>query len=209
MNDQLIVQFSTTAWFLEPPHRWVPPSGLLKLLRMRWENKFSWVIRKACHSPFSHMDFVLPGTEGYLLGSSNMGAGSPHVTGNPCGVAVRPSNYQPWGARRRMIIRTDKADAILTAAMTQLGKPFDNSALYQFIGKWPTRDWRDHGQWFCAELCLWATETGNYWNRKLIWPKNRGSPTDYLLLFLFDDNFVNWETFWEPVPGLQLDPGER
>jgi hypothetical protein len=153
------------------------------------------------------MDFMLP--NGNLLGSSDQGANSPCIEGNPKGVAIRPPNYQVWGVRRRMIIRTDKADAIIDAAMSQLGKPFDKDAMYQFIGKWPTRDWRDSGKWFCAELCTWATEQGGYWNEKLIWPKNRVSPTDYLLIFLVDPNFINVDTFWHQIPGLKLDPGER
>ena len=209
--DQLTVQFSTTQWFIDPPHSWWPPKGLWDIAKVRWANKSSWMIRKGCHSVFSHMDFVLD--DGSLLGSSNMGIGSPVIKGNPCGVAIRPPDYQkPWGLRRRMILNTDRADDIIAMALTQLGKPFDNSAIFTFMSKWtprPARNWHIDDAWFCAEYCTWAEETGGYWKRRLIWPKDRVSPTDNLLLFVTDPHFVNYETFWDPIPGLKLDPGER
>jgi hypothetical protein len=111
-----------------------------------------------------------------------------------------------------MVIKTDKADAIVAAATSQLGKPFDSRSLKGFLSaKFPgIRDWRDPDSWFCAELVVWAFERAGYWkNPPLPWPKNRVSPTDTLLLFLTDDNFVNAGTFWEPIVGLKMEPWER
>lgn len=189
MTDQVVFQFSTTTDTLA--------------------NWSSALIRRLCHSPFSHVDMVLP--NGNLLGASDS-PDAPAIAGNPRGVAVRPPDYQEWGIRRRMIITTEKADAIVAAGLTQLGKPFDHTALHEFISdSFPdARNWRDPGQWFCAEWGTWSMETAEYWApRALLWPKSRVSPTDLLLLFIFDPNFVNRDAFWQPVPGLQLGPREH
>jgi hypothetical protein len=62
----------------------------------------------------------------------------------------------------------------------------------------------------CAELAMWAMETGGLWQPyRVIWPRNRVSPTDIVLTLLMDPRFVNRATFWEPVPGLELGPHER
>jgi hypothetical protein len=171
----------------------------------------SALIRRVCHSPFSHVDLVLP--DGNMLGASDS-PDAPVVSGNSHGVAIRPSNYQEFATRRRMIIETAKADAITAAAVLQLGKPFDGDALYAFLGSADPltfdRDWRDPGKWFCAELVAAAFETGGHWlPEPLVWPLTRVSPTDLLLMFLWDRGFVNRREFWQPVPGLVLDSNER
>lgn len=165
-------------------------------------------IRRVNHSPFSHVDFVLD--DGSLLGASNS-PNAPFVRGNPCGVAVRPPDYEDFSYRRRMILKTDRADDILSIAQTQIGKTFDNSGLIDFLSDhFPgVRDWRLDDSWFCAELAMWALDVGGLWQPfRVIWPKNRVSPTDIVLTLLMDQRFVNRATFWEPVPGLTLGPNE-
>lgn len=164
-------------------------------------NWASALIRRMCHSPFSHIDFVLE--DGSLLGASD-NPSAPVLMGNPRGVAIRPGvpPYQEFAVRRQMIIQTAQASSVIEAAMSQLGKPFDGEALHDFFSdSFPgVRDWRDNGTWFCAELVIWAFETGKYWYpRELLWPKNRVSPTDIFLIFLMDNNWSNRETFWSPV----------
>jgi hypothetical protein len=110
-----------------------------------------------------------------------------------------------------MVIKTDRAQFILAAAIDQIGKPFDKSALWQFIseGKHSERDWRDNGSWFCAELPPYCFEIGGYWYpEKLIWPKDRFSPTDLVMMFQMDHNFINRETFWNVIPGTKLGKSE-
>jgi len=110
-----------------------------------------------------------------------------------------------------MTIKTDKAHFIYAYALSQLGRPFDNSALYQFLseGMAPSRDWRIPDKWFCAELVPYCFELGGYWwPRELIWPKDRFSPTDVILLFMGDANFINRDTFWDFIPGLKRAPEE-
>jgi len=185
----VVMQFSTTANSI---HNWA-----------------SAVIRRMTHSPFSHCDIVLP--DGNMLGASDS-PDSIYITGNPRGVAVRPPNYQEFGTRRRMLLQTAKAEAILSTAMSQLGKPFDHEALHDFISDdFPgVRNWRDTGKWYCAEHIVWSIESAGYWEpRQLLWPKNRVSPTDIFLVFMFDPNWINRDTFWDPVPGLALGPQEK
>jgi len=161
-----------------------------------WANRWSWVIRHMSHSPFSHADIELPGT-GYLLGASDS-PDAPVISGNPRGVAIRPNAYEAYGRRCRMIIQTKRAEAVRAAALTQLGKPFDNSALRGFLSDaMPgTRNWQDPTAWFCSELIVWSFIKGGYWPELAVWPKNRISPSDIFMLLLFDPNWTNKDSFW-------------
>jgi hypothetical protein len=173
---------------------------------LHWQ---SAIIRKLCHSPFSHVDLVLE--DGNLLGASDYPE-VPVLEGNPRGVAVRPTEYQLFGIRRMAIIKTPLADRIIELLRSQLGVPFDASALTDFMSdEFPgSRDWRADNLWFCSELIVWAFEEAGYWGSGgLIWPKNRITPTDLLMIFMRDENFVNENTFWEPIPGVKRGARER
>lgn len=208
MSDHLVLQFSTAAplWRLWVPRFARRPKALCLIGDENWGSS---LIRRTCHSPFSHVDIMMP--DGNMLGASNSPA-APIIAGNPGGVALRPPDYQKFAYRRRMLLDTHRGDDVRAIAMTQLGKGFDNGALKDFLSdKFPgARDWRLDDHWFCAEYILWACDVGGMWApRTLQWPKNRASPTDLLLMFLMDDRWINREQFWEPVPGLKLDPSER
>jgi hypothetical protein len=158
-----------------------------------WQSK---VIRCMCHSPFSHVDIKL--SDGALLGASNQGKDSPHIFGNPCGVAIRPPDYQAFKIRVDATFETPCDIEIHEAAHSQLGKEFDNGALYDFFSDNPfKREWRLRDNWFCSELAAWSFETGGYWHpmREVPWPKGRVSPPDLLGWFMFDDRWVNREEF--------------
>lgn len=207
MTDCLVLQFSTAApdwrWWVPPPLR--VPKPLCLLGDKNWGSS---LIRRTNHSPFSHVDIMM--RDGNLLGASD-NPNAPIVSGNPRGVALRPPDYQKFRYRRRMILETDRAEDIRQIALTQLGKGFDHGALGEFISdKFPGhRDWRLDEHWFCAEMVLWAMETGGFWERlPLLWPKNRASPTDILLVCLMDVRWLNRIMFWDPIPGLRLAPGE-
>jgi hypothetical protein len=206
-EDRLILQFSTAA----PEWRhWTP--GWLKH-HFPWHLAFdknwgSGLIRRSCHSPFSHVDMVMK--DGSLLGAS-YSPKAPYIHGNPCGVASRPFDYQQFKYRRQMILATERADDIRRIWSTQLGKGYDNGSLWDMIGdSFPgARDWRLNESWFCSEGVAWAMETGHFWGpHQLRWPKNRVSPTDLLLMCINDERWINRDTFWAPVPGLALGPGE-
>ena len=173
-----------------------------------WANRWSWVIRHMCHSPFSHVDFLMP--DGSLLGASDSPA-APVLKGNSRGVAIRPNDYEVYGYRRSMTIETPLSEQIMAAALSQLGKPFDNSALKGFLSDAPPgkRNPMDNASWFCSELVIWSFETAGYWYpRPSVWPKNRISPSDILMLFLFDPNWTNRDSFWENLPPPEKTAGK-
>lgn len=178
---------------------------------LQFSSSTAWqsaLIRKLCHSPFSHIDLVL--SDGNLLGASDQGLHSPCIAGNPQGVAIRPPDYQAFHIRRNAIIKTNKAERIEELARSQLGKAFDASAITAFLSDNPfDRDWRLDEHWFCAEMYAWAFELAPYWSVPLLWPKNRISPTDFLMLFTVDPNFINRDEFWHPLQGLKLGAKEQ
>lgn len=207
-DDRLILQFSTAA----PDWRFERMPAFLKKFPQRLMFDRNWgsgLIRRANHSPFSHVDIVMK--DGNLLGASNS-PDAATIHGNSRGVAIRPFDYQAFAYRRQMFINTERADDIRRIAVTQLGKGFDNSSLRDFMSdSFPgIRDWRLNDTWFCAELVVFSMEMGYFWGSPpLPWPKNRVSPTDILMILTGDPRWINKDTFWNPVPGLVLGPSER
>lgn len=206
MTPSVTLQFSTSA-----------PTSFNPLRRAGWKNRYSKVIRMLGHTYFSHVDFVV-NDHGDLLGASS-NPSAPVIAGNPRGVAVRPHDYQSFGIRRRMTLRTQRAEAILTYAHAQIGRPFDGGALSPkvflydpFIGSVEDkRDWRDPSAWFCAELAICAFERGGYWGDGVQCPvlKNRITPADLYEIFMMDPNFVNRSTFFDPIEDLAMGPYEN
>jgi hypothetical protein len=156
------------------------------------------VIRRLTHSPFSHVDLIVP--EG-LLGVSGKDD-SIHDLG---GVMVRPMNAWPYLTTpkvARLQCADEVAAAVIAAGRSQLGKPFDDSALWSFfqdqaveqiIGK--PRDWRDTKQWFCSEWLIWSVEQGGLFPYELVVAKNRITPADVLLMingFMSADNILEF-----------------
>jgi hypothetical protein len=144
------------------------------------------VIRRLTHSPFSHVDLIVP--EG-LLGVS----GKDDSLHDPGGVRVRPMNAWPYLTVPKVAhlqCSDEVAAAVIDAARSQLGKPFDDSALWAFFqdqavggsvdGK--VRDWRDTKQWFCSELTIWALEQGGLFPYELVVANTRVTPADVLLM---------------------------
>ncbi len=219
MADRVVIQFSTAA-----PASFVPFSK-------GWSNRYSKAIRMLGHTYFSHADFLIdvatacawlhriPSDFHFdyaLLGASN-NPSAPVISGNPRGVALRPPDYQSFGMRRRMVLMTPHADEILAYAWKQVGRPFDSGALSPkvfladpFLGSVESRDWRDPTQWFCEELIVCCFEQGNYWGKGVKVPtkKNRLTPADGLLIHMMDPNFVNRDTFYDPIPDVQMGPYE-
>lgn len=144
----------------------------------------SGIIRRLTHSPFSHVDIVLP--EG-LLGVS----GKDDSITDPGGVRIRPHKAWPYLTEPKTAnIQCDDAIAIavINAARSQIGKPFDNGALWCMLqdqAKTPVttqRDWRNTASWFCSELVIWSLEQGGLFKYPLAVCKNRITPADVLLL---------------------------
>jgi len=155
------------------------------VIQLEFSTSLTWqslVIRKCCHSPFSHVDLV---HERGLLGASD-----------PGGVALRPFNYQKFGIRRRATIATPLASRIMELVLSQVGKPFDGEALIAFMEDTP-RDWRTPDKWFCSELIVWAFEEAGFFCYKLVVPKNRVSPADLLLIL---NPAIDADKFHLPLP---------
>jgi hypothetical protein len=140
---------------------------------LQFSTSFAWqsgVIRFLCHSPFSHVDLILPDPVPHgCLGASD-----------PGGVTVRAHDYQPFKTRRRATIKTDKAYEIVKLVQSQIGKPFDPKAMKAVLSDEP-REWREPDAWFCSELIAWALEKSGFFSH-LIVPKNRITPSDLVLL---------------------------
>jgi hypothetical protein len=161
----------------------------------------SSLIRRLTHSPWSHTDIVLPG-EG-LLGVS----GKDDSILDPGGVRIRPFNSWPYLIPPRVAtLRCTEliAQHTLEFAKSQIGKPFDNGALWGFLDdeaqsfiqgrrttepKW--RDWRSVDAWYCSEYVTASLENGGFFPYSIVVFKTRVSPSDLLLLlnpFLSKEN---------------------
>ena len=175
MTYELLVQFSTSTAFA------------------------SGIIRRLTHSPFSHVDLLLPG-EG-LLGVS----GPDNALNDPGGVLIRP--FEPWPYMHppkvaRLQTTAEVVRHTLEFARSQIGKPFDNGALWHFIDDpagagYKHRDWRDPASWFCSEFVVRSTEVGCLFHYQLAVLKDRVSPGDSLLIwnpFMPPDNVQEFLT---------------
>ena len=47
--------------------------------------------------------------------------------------------------------------AVIAAARSQIGKPYDLTALFGMLAR---RDWQEADAWFCSELTAWAFQQG-------------------------------------------------
>jgi hypothetical protein len=163
----------------------------------------SLLIRDLCHSPFSHVDIVVDkastGFDG-LLGASDSPK-APFFTGNPRGVAIRPHDYQIFGKRNIAFLEStpEVETKFYKAALSQLGKPFDNHALHAFLQPGPSggRDWRDNDLWFCSEHITWSLEKARWFPWEILVSKDKISPADLLLLINW--GVLNISTFWDEL----------
>ena len=132
----------------------------------------SAVIRWYAHSLYSHVDFVLP--DGRLLG-----ARFNYPVEGQTGVQIRPADYAHFSRRLVVEIPTAKAPAIYRWARSQLGAPYDWSAILGFAAD---RDWRYPGRWICSELAVRAFEVNRFWSRPLLVAASGIDPGAALLL---------------------------
>jgi hypothetical protein len=142
----------------------------------------SSIIRRLTHSPFSHVDIILPG-EG-LLGVS----GPDNDIGDPGGVMIRSFNAWPYLTLPKVAKLRGPEDKIRTAidwTRSQIGKPFDHAALWHFLddlAEKPKRNWRDENSWICSEISCRAIEISGLLSYSLLAIKERISPGDLLLI---------------------------
>lgn len=171
-------------------------------LREMWQQRspidYSMWICRLTHCPFSHVDLLVKcnGREG-LLGASN-NPNAPVLVGNPCGVAVRPVDYQRFAIRHDAVITTTPAikAAFEGFCLAQIGKPFDQLGLISFLSSNFERDWRSSNRWYCAEMLGRATEESNLMGYR--YPANKYWLTSAdLLLYLTPK--IDFAKFRKPI----------
>lgn len=160
----------------------------------------SAVIRRLTQSEYSHVDMVLP-LEG-LLGVSGK------WKSDVGGVRIRPFDAWPYlhPPKIAKVICSERVrNNAIEWARSQIGKPFDQGALYAFLrdrAGLPKlgRPWRDPDKWYCSEFCMRAVEVAGLFPYPLITPKDTVSPNTFLVHlnpFMGRDNimeFASWQT---------------
>lgn len=122
----------------------------VRVLFTRRHHPGSLAIRAFTWSAWSHVD---------LLDDST---GQPELVGAvaPSGVVVEPLAYRLQKASRAALVefRVGSAAAVLAAARSQVGKPYDWSGVAGLVTR--SRDWQGEEDWFCSELVAWALGQG-------------------------------------------------
>jgi hypothetical protein len=133
----------------------------------------SLAIRAFSHGAFSHVDAV-------LLNGDLLGARSDQLGSIPAGVQIRRPGYAEFSALRHVVVPTtpECEQAFYDFLQTQIGKPYDHSAILGFA---LDRDWRQSDSWFCSELIAAALEKAGYFSFCLAAPANKITPADLLL----------------------------
>lgn len=133
----------------------------------------SWAIRQYDHGSFSHVDAIL--TDGSLLGSRD-----DEVGGKPSGVQIRPAGYLNFMATKHLSIpcSDEVQDAFYAIWKSQIGKPYDRSAIMGFVFE---RDWRQTDSWFCSEGVTWSAEQSKLFPFLLAMPSSKVTPNGLYL----------------------------
>lgn len=115
---------------------------MIKLLFTANHSPFSYAIRVATWSPYSHVDVVL---DHDLV----VGATVRH------GVSLRHIDDVLEASSKHLFVELDAPESVKCRVLSQLGKPYDLPGLFGFLTK---RDWQIEDRWFCSELVAWALE---------------------------------------------------
>lgn len=139
------------------------------------ENTGAKLIEWFSQGEVSHVDAVLPGYKGDLLGARSETIGSV-----PPGVQIRPANYAAWNKVVRVVLPAPEAmvTEFYNSLMPELGKPYDEEAILAFIAG---RNWRDPCAWFCSEVIGFKLEACKYFPWPLATPANKLTPAGLML----------------------------
>lgn len=125
--------------------------GSVRLMFSTTNLPFSWLIRTATWSTWSHValvdgDSVIEAAAGYGVRELPLSEAT-----------ARNSHYEMVDLPAR------NPEAIIAAARSQLGKPYDWTAIWALGLR---RDWQENDAWFCSELVAWAAAAaGEDWFR--------------------------------------------
>lgn len=108
-------------------------------------NPLSWVIRAGSWSKWSHVA-IIDGDDVIEAVAIDGVVVTP--------LADRKASDPTW---QIVTLPCAKPDAVISAARSQLGKPYDYTGV---LGIGLHRDWQQTNRWFCSELVAWAFEQG-------------------------------------------------
>ncbi len=118
-----------------------PGNDKIGLLFSTTKNVFGFAIRTATWSDWSHVSIV-DGT--YVIE-----AVAPHGVRR----ATLDSVLKSYTRHELCYFPCMDAGKIIKAAMSQIGKPYDYTAV---LGIGIHRDWQEKDSWFCSELAAWS-----------------------------------------------------
>lgn len=143
---------------------------MIKLRFIQENNIGSWAIRFWTWSPWSHVEFLIDNID-------NLPAG--YLSAREDGVQLRPLDYcKPTKEIFGTInCSSEIAAKVLDFAISQIGKPYDFTALLSFVIH---RDWLEPDSWICSELVAASFAQAEY---PLLdaFELNRISPRDIML----------------------------
>ncbi|MDH0894341.1 MULTISPECIES: YiiX/YebB-like N1pC/P60 family cysteine hydrolase [unclassified Pseudomonas] len=128
-------------------------SSSVRLLFSTTQLPFSLLIRAVTWSQWSHVALVDIDAGTVIEAAAGHGVREVRLED----AIARASSYQLVDLPSRNPV------AIITAARSQIGKPYDWSAI---AGIGMHRDWQEEDAWFCSELVAWAAAAaGEEWFR--------------------------------------------
>lgn len=137
-----------------------PSSNKVHAIFSRSHNPLSAGVRWVTKSQVSHVG-MLRGDR--ILESTWSGGG------------VKPISLDAFVARASavFVVEIHSPDEVWEAALTQIGKPYDKTAL---LGVYANRNWQEDDSWYCSEYFSWAhAKAGIHWFRadtKVIVPQH-------------------------------------
>ncbi len=106
------------------------------------------------------------------------------------GVKARPAEYDNLGgaaafSQQQFVnvnILPERESAFYAFLRSQIGKPYDTSAIWSFYSKRDGRDWQEPDSWFCSELISAALAEYGVFPQHMAESFSRVTPRDLMLL---------------------------
>lgn len=130
----------------------------IKLIFCTTHDPVSWAIRLDTNSQWSHVGFVEGGAyddKGNFCGGNVIEA----ISKKGVHVELLSTRIAESSSYELVDIECENPEAILNAARSQIGKPYDYGAIIDLAIR--DRDsLNDERSWFCSELVAWAFDKG-------------------------------------------------
>lgn len=116
---------------------------MIKLILSTEKTISSYAVRLFSWSGWSHVSTIIDDT--YAIEAISNGG----VVKTPIqDIISKSSNH------KILEVNIKNTETFYNAITSQLGKPYDTSAIFGFVFH---RNWQDDSDWFCSELPAWAT----------------------------------------------------